>query len=187
MWLLMMVWSSNTQQIGQDLSHTSQTLPCVQWAYILRVLLDFKPSTSFPPLILYLQNLHVKSDRSVLGLCGEGEAGNLTGAGLSECPGTPDKSLRPTGARLFKKHISPEGLATGLWTVELYVHKRRKSTHTSLGDTPKIPSKNFPCVRVYYYLFIFLKKLGLFRSMESENTLSPANPDTLHASTRQKM
>lgn len=48
MWLLLMkVQSSNTQQIGQDLSHTSQTLPCVQWAYWLRVLLDFKPSTFF--------------------------------------------------------------------------------------------------------------------------------------------
>lgn len=80
-------------------------------------LTGFQAFDFLPPLILYLQNLHVKNDLSVLGLCGQ--AVNVTGAGLSECTGTPDKSLRPTGARLFTKCISREGLATGLRTVEL--------------------------------------------------------------------
>lgn len=59
-----------TQQIRQDLSHSSQTLLCVQWAYLLKVLLDFEPFSFFPSLILYLQTLHVKNDCSVLNLCG---------------------------------------------------------------------------------------------------------------------
>lgn len=62
-------------------------------------LTGFQAFDFLPPLILYLQNLHVRNDPSVLGLCGQ--AVNLTGAGLSECTGTPDKSLRPTGARLL--------------------------------------------------------------------------------------
>lgn len=61
---------SSTQQIGQDLSHSYQTLLCVQWAYLLTVLVDFEPFSFFPLLILYLQTLHVKSDCSVLNLCG---------------------------------------------------------------------------------------------------------------------
>lgn len=59
-----------TQQIGQDLRHSSQTLLCVQWAYLLTVLLDFEPFSFFPLLILYLQTLHVRSDCSVLHLGG---------------------------------------------------------------------------------------------------------------------
>lgn len=63
-----------TQQIGQDLRHSSQTLLCVQWAYLLTVLLDFEPFSFFPLLTLYLQTLHVQSDCSVLHL-GSAERG----------------------------------------------------------------------------------------------------------------
>lgn len=93
---------SSTQQIGQDLSHSSQTLLCVQWAYLLTVLLDSEPFSFFPPLILHLQTVHVKNDCSVLNLCGAKKAENLTGARLSQCTGIlmPDKGLRLAEAKL---------------------------------------------------------------------------------------
>lgn len=93
---------SSAQQTGQDLSHSSQTLLCVQWAYLLTVLLDFEPFSFFPPLILYLQTLHIKNDCSVLNLCGVEKAVNLTGARLSQRTGIlmPDNGLRLAGAKL---------------------------------------------------------------------------------------
>lgn len=86
----------------QDLSHSSQTLLCVQWAYLLTVLLDFEPFSFSPPLTLYLQTLHVRNDCSVLNLCGVEKAMNLTGAGLSQCTGIlmPDNGLRLDRAQL---------------------------------------------------------------------------------------
>lgn len=93
---------SSTQQIGQDLSHSSQNLLCVQWAYLLTVLLNFEPFGFFPSLILYLQTLHVKNECSVLNLGGAEKAVNLTGARLSKCTGIlmPDNSWRLAKARL---------------------------------------------------------------------------------------
>lgn len=78
---------SSTQQIGQDLSHSSQALLCVQWAYLLTVLLDFEPFSFFPLLVLYLQTLHVKNDCSVLNLCAVEKACESDRPGLSQCTG----------------------------------------------------------------------------------------------------
>lgn len=89
-------------KIRQDLSHSFQTLLCVQWAYLLKVLLDFVPFSFFPFLILYLQTLYVKNDCPVLNLCGMKKAMKLTGTGLSQHTGTPkpDKGLSLDGAQL---------------------------------------------------------------------------------------
>lgn len=92
----------SSTQIGQDLSHSSQAFLCVQWAYLLTVLLDFEPFSFSLLLILYLRTLHVKNDCSVLHLCGMEKGCESDRARLSLCAGIlrPDNSLRLTSAPL---------------------------------------------------------------------------------------
>lgn len=98
---------SSTQQIGQDLSHSYQTLLCVQWAYLLMVLLDFEPFSFFPSAHIVFANSPrqewlLSPQFSIFAVRKKKMAVNLTAARLSQRTGIlmPDSSLRRAGAQL---------------------------------------------------------------------------------------
>lgn len=105
---------SNTYQIGQDLNHTHQTPFCIQWAYLLRVLVDFQPFSFNSSAHIVFAKLSTSKVIAQFSISVEKGAVNLTGAMLSQYPDllTADNSFKSSD---LIKCISHRAQWLGLW------------------------------------------------------------------------